>query len=338
MSPASQVTLSDVASVAGVSLSTASRALRGEGRIAQATRDRIVDAARRLDFQPNMLAQSFASGRSRTVGILSQRAVGTFSAPIIIGAVRELGQSDNATLLYDADFSLQTLTSNIRKLQSRRIDALLMVGDTPDRALPSVTDAFPVPVAYAFLGTTDPDDAVFLPDYVQAGRLAGEHLLEIGRTRIAHISAAPTEATVRLREQGVRESLQDADLDLVASLTEGGTWSRQWGVLAAERLLASGVDVDAIFCGNDQIAFGAIETLRARGLRVPDDVAIVGMDNWPGVMPHQDVNGLTTVDPRLTELGAAAAAYLTGGQSATGAQVQPCSLIIGQSTVPPVAA
>ena len=136
-------TLSDVAAVAGVSLSTASKALNGSTRISAATRARIEDAAQRLDFRPNALAQSFASGRSHTVGVLAHRAASTFSHPVLIGAVLRLGARERAALVYDGDrLNRNRLGESIRELGARRIDGVLIVGDGHEQRTRSFTADF----------------------------------------------------------------------------------------------------------------------------------------------------------------------------------------------------
>lgn len=330
MAEAKKVTLSDVAKLAGVSLSTASKALNGSTRISQATRDRVEEVARRLDFQPNALAQSFARGRSQTIGILTQNAIGTWSAPILVGAASYLGKHEHATLFYDAAFDARVLEASIRKLRARRIDGLLVIGDGPHYTLRSVSHSFSVPVAYVFTSTDGPDDATFVPDGVMAGRLAAEHLIEIGRRRVAHLTAADDIAATE-RLQGLREGLAVAGLAPVA-VHARPDWSEDTGAATATELLSSGVEFDAIFCGNDHVARGAEKVLLAAGLRVPEDVALVGVDNWEGTIVGQGTRHLTTIDPLLSRLGAAAAQHVIGKHHVEGKQPQPCVLVVGETT------
>lgn len=330
MAESKKVTLSDVAKLAGVSLSTASKALNGSTRISQATRDRVEEVARRLDFQPNALAQSFARGRSQTIGILTQNAIGTWSAPILVGAASYLGKHEHATLFYDAAFDARVLEASIRKLRARRIDGLLVIGDGPHYTLRSVSHSFSVPVAYVFTSTDGPDDATFVPDGVMAGRLAAEHLIEIGRRRVAHLTAADDIAATE-RLQGLREGLAVAGLAPVA-VHARPDWSEDTGAATATELLSSGVEFDAIFCGNDHVARGAEKVLLAAGLRVPEDVALVGVDNWEGTIVGQGTRHLTTIDPLLSRLGAAAAQHVIGKHHVEGKQPQPCVLVVGETT------
>lgn len=327
------VTLSDVAAVAGVSLSTASKALNGSGRIAPETRARIVDAARRLDFQPNALAQSFALGRSRTVAILSDRAESTFARPVIIAAGTFLGSHEQAVLLYDARMGRSDMAESIRKLLARRIDGVLVIGDGITHRTRSVTAEFSAPVAYAFTLSDEPSDTMFLPDNTRIGRLAGEHLIECGRRRIAHITAATDDIAARLRQEGFRAALDDAGL-AQTGVTLHGDWVEEWGQQAAEQMLAQDWQFDAVFCGNDHIARGVEDVLTKAGRRVPDDAALIGVDNWEGLIVDHGMahRRLTTIDVGLAEMGVAAAAHILAEEPAPGQHLQPPTLLVGDST------
>ena len=321
------VRLSDVAAVAGVSVPTASKVLNGRGRVAPATRERILDAAARLDFQPDALAQFFATGRSRTIGVLTQNAPGTFTMPVLVGAMTALGAQSLATLVLDG-----IGPDNIRTLQARRIDGLLVVGDGLYDRVHSVTEQFDVAVVYAFGVSDRPEDVSFVPDSVMAGRVGVEHLLDIGRRRIVHITARHDLAADD-RLVGIESALADAGLELVVPPLRGN-WSRAWGLVATRRLLEQGVEFDAIYCGNDEIAQGAFTELRDAGRRVPEDVALLGVDNWPG-LPDEGDHLLSTIDPNLGALGAAAARFLMAPGAAdhgAGVVTHPCTLIVGAST------
>ncbi|MFD7530861.1 MULTISPECIES: LacI family DNA-binding transcriptional regulator [unclassified Streptomyces] len=334
MTERGRVTLSDVAAVAGVSLSTASRALNGGGRVSTATRSRIAEAARRLDFRPNALAQSFALGRSRTIGVLAQNARGAFTEPVLVGAVTHLGSREQACLLYDTGFDPDTMAESVRRLLARRVDGLLVLGDDLRAEMRSVTAEFSVPVAYAY-GLTDREgDSCHIPDSRMAGRLAGEHLLSLGRRRIAHITGEAADTAATGREQGLLAALADAGLRPAAD-TLRGDWSRAWGATACRRLIGSGARFDAVFCGNDQIALGAESVLQQSGRRVPDDVALVGVDNWEYVISGQSTRHLTTVDTGLAALGSAAAAQVADGREAPGTHTHPCTLVVGATTAGP---
>lgn len=331
MSTHRTVRLSDVASVAGVSLATASKALNDNPLVSAATRARVREVAERLDFRPNALAQSFASGRSHVVGVLTHRASSSFARLVVMGAILELGDRERAALVFDGRVQVQQeMTESIRTLRDRRIDGLLVVGASNRQPTASISHHFDVPVTYAYTSSDDPRDTVFLPDDEVAGYLATRHLIERGRTRIAHITSESASVPTRRREEGMRRALAEAGLDAVAVMH--GSWRREWGAAAAGQLLDDHGDVDAVFCGNDHIGFGALEVLASRGVSVPDDIAVVGIDNWEEVIVDQEARRLTTVDLDLTGLGRRAAAVVSGEFAAEGENLIAPRLVLGPSS------
>lgn len=335
MADTSQLTLADVARLAGVSRSTVSKVLNSTDRVSPATAERVWAAVQRLDFQPNSLARSLATGRSLTIGVIAKGASSTFSMPVLVGASEVLGKADLASLLYNLGDEPGGAPVIMRKLQSRRVDGLLVIGEGGGEPLPSVSQFLHVPVVYAFGYSEAPEDTSFVPDGRQAGRLAAEHLLGLGRRRIAHITAAGDRAANE-RAEGLRDALDAAGLELALDHPLRGQWTRSWGAQGAQHILRSGADVDAIFCGDDWIALGARAELRSAGHRVPEDIAIVGFDNLAGHL-GKSFSSLTTIDPHLQEVGSLAAAHLLrrlgGAEAEPGLHYVDCSLIPAASTI-----
>ncbi|MGW8564881.1 LacI family DNA-binding transcriptional regulator [Isoptericola sp. NPDC055881] len=331
MSTQRAVRLSDVAAVAGVSKATASKALNDSPVVSPATKARVREAAERLDFRPNALALSFASGRSRTVGLLTHRATATFSRPVVMGAILRLGSRERAALVFDGRIDAhRDMTESVRTLQDRRIDGLLVVGSGYARVTPSITHHFDVPVTYAFAATDDPEDFVFLPDNERAGYLAARHLVERGRTRVAHVTADADDLAVRRRAAGFRRGLAEAGIAPLVTLH--GSWRREWGEQAVGLLDEQQPRYDAIFCGNDHIGFGVLDALEARGRRVPDDVAVVGVDNWEEVVIDQKLRRLTTIDLDLMGVGRVAADNVIEPEADGGERFVEPLLVHGPST------
>lgn len=327
------VSLSDVATLAGVSVSTASKVLNGGGRVSPETRRRIEAVAARLDFRPNALARFFATGKSQTIGVLTSKTPSMFALPVLLGAQSALGRSEMATLLYSIQYDLRALSDVVRKLRARQVDGVIVIGDSLEWPLHSVTHSLSVPVVYALGVSEDPQDVSVTPDGRMVGHLAVNHLLDIGRRKILHITGPSSDLATKDRVQGMMETLADAGVELGAAVMYGD-WTRGWGVRATSRLLKQGVDFDAIFCGNDQIATGVHMTLRTAGVRIPEDVAIVGVDNLSSLLRQPD-GLITTVDTNMAGLGEVAAKCLLdagSGMVKPGVQYQACSLVLGEST------
>lgn len=328
-------TLQDVADASGVSLSTASRVLNGGGRASAETRERILRTAERLDFRPDALAKFFRTGKSRTIAILARNKPKGFATQVLVGAQTALGEQDLAALMYYADGRADTVREHVRRLRARRADGVICLAELPDLTYPSFGSSLSTPVVYAFGLSDDPADLTVIPDGVMAGQLAGEHLIGIGRRRIAHITGPRDRRAAADRAYGLCGALEQAGLELALGAPMYRSWRHEWGAAATQQILAEHHDIDAIFCGNDQIALGAHRALDRAGVRVPDDIAIIGYDHWSRLHEAPDPF-LTTIDPNLPELGAAAVGYLMrllDGETLTGVRTQPCTLIPGQSTL-----
>lgn len=173
----------------------------------------------------------------------------------------------------------------------------------------------------------------FVPDDVGGAALAVRHLLALGRRRIAHVTGPADYKAAADRAQGLHVALEEAGLPQ-AGETMYGTWSQRWGRHAAEMLLMGRPEVDAVFCGSDQIAAGFVEAVREQGRRVPDDIAVIGYDNWD-VLSTETRPALTTVDMNLETLGRTAAQHLFAamdGRATPGVHRLPCRLVIRDST------
>lgn len=299
--------LADVARAAGVSLPTASQVMNGTGRVAEATRERVLNAARDLDYRPNALARSVALGRSRTIGVLAENAAGAFCMPVLIGVNRALSDHNLASILYDARHDASLRREHVRHMLDRQVDGIIVIGEGPDVPIADIGASESHPVVHAF-GPYAADRAVSVhPDEHAGGRLAARTLIEAGRRRIAHVTAAADLPSVRERSRGFSDALSEAGLTPAAVLHGG--FSRDWGHRAAEMLLAEAPDADAVFAGSDAIAVGLAAGLEAAGVRVPDDIAIVGYDHVSGYGDDVDPY-LASIDPRLTAVGERAARYL----------------------------
>ena len=328
------VTLSDVARAAGVSLSTASKALNGRDEVSAATRQRVVEVAKEMSFTPSQVARSLLAGRTGTVGLLTSDLEGRFVIPILMGAEDAFGAGEVNVFLCDARGDAIREQYHLRALLNRRVDGIIVVGRQTDPR-PSLGHDLPVPVVYAYAPSDDPTDSSLTPDNEAGGRAAVEHLISVGRSRIAHITGEPSYAAARDRVTGSLAALRAAGLEPVGDVMFSD-WSERWGRDATAALLARHPDVDGIVCGSDQIARGALDTLRDLSRSVPEDVAIIGFDNWE-ILATNARPELTSIDANLQELGRAAALRvfdaIAGEDVAAGTTHLPVKLVIRGSTI-----
>lgn len=329
-----RATIRDVAAAAGVTIGTASKALNGRGQLRPETRRRVLAEAARLEFRPNDLVKSLLRGRTYTVGLLTTDFSGRFTMPLLAGVEDALGAAEILVFLCNVRDDPERERRVIASLLAKQVDGLIVTGRRTDPRPPIPLGRTRVPVVYANSRVDDPAALCLLPDDAGGARLAAEHLLASGRRRIAHVTGPAHWDAVRQRRAGLAAVLTDHGTALPEERVLAGEWSEAWGYAAVGRLLEREPSIDALFCGSDLIARGALDGLRERGARVPDDVAVVGFDNW-AIVAEAARPPLTTVDLQLHDLGRAASAELlamVAGEARSGVRRLPCRLVVRESS------
>lgn len=327
------VTLDDVARASGVTLGTASKALNGRGKLRPETRERVRVEAKRLGFRFRDLGHAAFSTQGIMVGLLTTDSYGRFSIPLLLGIEEAFSTRPvSAFLCHSNDEAREQ--QHLDLLLARQVDGIIVSARREDPRPPIDVGKAHIPVVYAFTQVTDPEALCILPDDAQGARLATEHLLQLGKRQYAHITGPAYFEAVRLREGAMRQTLAEHGITLPEDRVLSGPWQESWGYTAANFLFDHDSTIDALFCGSDQLARGAADALRERGVRVPDDVAIVGFDNWEPIASAARPP-LTTVDMNLTEVGRYAGESLLAllsGEMRSGIVRLPCSLIVRDSS------
>ncbi len=306
-----KVTILDIAQKANVSPSTVSRALRDSAGVAAAKREAVMQAVAELNYRPNVFAQSLASGQSMTIGVLTQNFGTPFYDGILLGIMQGFEHTNYSPLFADGRWQEETEQRAIQMLLNRRVDGLILIGgQIAEGALQTITAKTPLIVVARELRTM-PDRCIYVNNE-QAAYNVTKYLIDMGHRDIVHISATmfyqDSVKDVLYRRQGYLRALQEAGLTADPQLVVEGNLQRQSGALAVEMLLTRGRPFSAIFAANDQMAFGARLALFRKGIRVPEDISLVGFDDESAAAYM--VPPLTTVQQPARELGQAAAAAL----------------------------
>ena len=328
-SGARRATIRDVAALAGVSIGTASKALNGQGSLRAETRDRVAAAAAQLGFAPNVLARGLLAGRTYTVGLITTDSFGRFSIPVMLGAEDALGAGQMSVFMCDTRDDPARERQYLETLKGRQVDGLLVTGRRIEPR-PSIGAGPGMPVVYAMTQSLDSDEPAILPDDYGGGVTAARHLLASGRRRVGHITGPERFLCARKRAGGFCETVAEAGAEFSPSDVLYGEWTESWGRQAAAILLRTSPDVEAIFCGSDQIARGVSEVVRLHGRRVPDDIALVGFDNWEPMACGAEP-ALTSIDMCLEDVGRMAAEHLLSaidGEPTHGVSTVPCRLVV----------
>jgi len=304
-------TLYDIAKDLKVSVVTVSKVLRNQGRISTRTRDRVLKRAKELDYRPNLVARSLVTRRTYTIGLLLPDFTHPFFAEIakaIAETVRPRGYHVIISY-FEEDPALERIEAD--SLLSRRVDGLILASSQLPgrlelfkqlriRKLPFVLIDRPIDgVRASFVGVDN--DAV--------GNLATTHLIEQGCRRIAHLRG-PKIGLAAKRLNGYRAALKKHKMKAPADYVVEAGFQDQTGYEAMKQLLKTNPRPDGVFGYNDPVAIGAMKALLEAGLRVPEDVAVIGAGN----VHYSDALAvpLTTIDQKTREIGARAAELLLG--------------------------
>lgn len=321
-----RVNLRDIAAEAGVSVVTASRVVRGLDLVATDTRERVQEAIRKLNYQPNLAARSLSANRTGAVHVINAVPLFHGHAAAFVAICEEL-----------AGLGLHTSTSvlptnstepDVRALVPMGADGVIILGG---RAEPSPwVDEIAQRMPTVLVGRVHrlPETAVGVAVDHHAGAVAAvRHLIERGCRRVAHICGPWDWMDARLRVEGYRAACDEAGLAPLMLPADS------WDAAAAAPLVDShGAEVDGIFAANDQLALGSLGSLWRQGLRVPDDVRVVGFDDIPGADSFHPP--LTTVRQDFHRVGRQAVASLNllmNGEAAESSLIQP-TLVIRSST------
>ncbi len=333
------VTLRDVAERAQVDPSTASRALRQSTRslVRPDTVERVLATAKEMGYRVNQMAKGLKDQRSMTVGVLLPDLANPLFPPIVRGLEDGLRKAGYALILANTDRDPARERDLVEVLLSRQIDGLVLA--TAERDYPMLDEVLERVPAVLVNRTTDYSlaSSVSSDDHQGMGQ-AVRHLVELGHTRIAHVGGARAASTGAFRYQHYLGWMQAQGLSVDPDLVVFTDWFTQdLGAKACNELLDRGVDFTAITAGNDLIALGCYQALRARGLRVPDDVSVVG---YNGIrFCDEFAPPLTSIHIPKYDIGLRAAALVLeaiGEPNAPAVSVLlPTTLQVRQSTAPP---
>ena len=299
-----KTTIDDIARNANVSKSTVSRVLTGNSHVAKEKRKAIEKAMAELNYQPNIFAQGLAGGQSLTVGVLTQNFGSPFYDGILGGIIQGFVDSDYSAIFVDGRWQPDVERDALKTLVDRRVDGLIVVGGlSPAAVLSRTAEERPLVV----VGRAIPELAgrCVAVDNLAAAYVATQHLIEAGHRNIAHLAGDQSHQDAVERREGYIRAMQDAGISVNPALIVEGNFRRQSGLLGVEMLFTRGEPFSAIFAGNDQMAFGARLALYRRGIRVPDDVSLVGFDDQSD--SAYMIPPLTTVSQPAVEMGEAAA-------------------------------
>jgi DNA-binding LacI/PurR family transcriptional regulator len=301
-------TIYEVARAAGVSTATVSRALNGSAQVADRTKHRITEAIAALGYQPNHVARSLVLKATHTIAVMLPDITNPFFPALVKGVQLAADEEGYAVLLAHTGGDPAKEESYFQVLRGQQVDGVLLVGlvSAPEslkglvgRGLPVVMLDRPVDL---------PGSATVRVDHKAGGRIATEHLLELGHHHIAHIAGPKELGVSQQRLDGYRRALSSHGVAFEESLVAEGDFSEDGGYRGIQDLLRARTRFTALFAANDLSAIGAMTALREHGLQVPGDVSVVGFDDIH--LASYTSPKLTTVRQPIYDMGRAAAKLL----------------------------
>jgi LacI family transcriptional regulator len=273
--------LSEVARLAGVSPITASRAIRGTGYVSEAARARIMEAAAQLNYTPDLLARRMRGDKSKLIGVF----VNNYGPVVLHEIIRAIGDTARSQgydlLLFNAERFDSPGRMPTCDMLGKLCDGILLIMPTADDRYLEAIERQKLSCVLIGFDARQLELPIVVPENRAGARTAVQHLLELGHRRIAFIAGNPGTGQSGERELGYRDALLAAGIAIDPALIVNGAFVQPGGFSATERLLALPSRPTAIFAANDEMAFGAIDAINSKGLKVPDDISVIGFDDIP---------------------------------------------------------
>ncbi|PJW16516.1 LacI family transcriptional regulator [Geobacillus stearothermophilus] len=295
-------TIRDVAKRAGVSVATVSRVLNQNGYVNEETERRVRQAMKELNYKPNEVARALFKKTSKTVGLIVPDITNPFFPELVRAVEDVMNIYDYTVILCNSDEKVEKEREYIEVLKQKYVDGVIL---TTNQFAPEEVEEWDVPIVVLDRPLHERYSSVVADNY-EGARLATRHLYEVGCRRIAHIQGPNHVVNAMERFRGYQDEMRALGLGDRQLVIQGNYQLKQ----AKEAVMAALAehDMDGIFAGNDAMAVGALKAVQQCGLRVPDDIAIIGYDGIP--LTEMTTPELSTVSQPIYEMGAMAARIL----------------------------
>lgn len=330
-----RVTVRDVAAVSGVTPGTVSKAISGSREVSEVTRARVLEAVARLGYRPNSIARGLRGRHTFSIGLVTDDVEGLFTTAMLRGVEEVASNRKFGVFLCNSYGHEAKERQDLEMLLDKQIDGVVLLSGyrVRERSAPALP-LHGTPSVYLFQYTNDLAVPCVVPDDMMGARLATEHLIGLGRTRIGFVNGPPHFEATHDRLAGYQTALAAATIPFRPELVRvGKTWHEDQGYAQTVDLLQTHHEIDALLCASDNLAFGALDALRSTGRAVPQDISLVGFDDRPAAR-HQRPT-LTSVALPFYEMGKMAATLILDAINGTAQEHQilrvPCQLVVRES-------
>ncbi|QXB76819.1 ribose operon transcriptional repressor RbsR [Enterobacter asburiae] len=295
-------TMKDVARMAGVSTSTVSHVINNDRFVSEAIREKVEAAVKELNYAPSALARSLKLNQTRTIGMLITASTNPFYSELVRGVERSCFERGYSLVLCNTEGDEQRMNRNLETLMQKRVDGLLLLCTETHQPSKEIIQRYPsIPTVMMDWAPFDGTSDLIQDNSLLGGDMATQYLIDKGHTRIACITGPLDKTPARLRLEGYISAMERAGLAIPDGYRITGDFEFNGGFEAMQKLLTQKPRPKAVFIGNDAMAFGAYQALYQAGLRVPDDMAVIGYDDIE--LASYMTPPLTTIHQPKDELG-----------------------------------
>lgn len=295
-------TMKDVARLAGVSTSTVSHVINNDRFVSEATRKKVDNAIKTLNYTPSALARSLKLNQTHTIGMLISASSNPFYSELVRGVERSCFERGYSLILCNTDGDENRMNSSLETLLQKRVDGLLLLSAEIHPPFRDILRRYPgVPTVMMDWSPFDEGGDIIQDNSLLGGEMATQHLIDQGYTRIACIGGPVDKSPSRMRLEGYRKAMQKAGLPVLPGYETVGDFEFSGGYHAMRQLLALKTPPEAIFSCNDAMAVGVYHALYQAGLTVPKDMAVIGYDDIE--LARYMSPPLTTIHQPKDELG-----------------------------------
>lgn len=294
--------MKDVARLAGVSTSTVSHVINKDRFVSDAITEKVDAAIKALNYAPSALARSLKLNQTHTIGMLITASTNPFYSELVRGVERSCFERGYSLVLCNTEGDEQRMNRNLETLMQKRVDGLLLLCTETHQPSLEIMQRYPsIPSVMMDWAPFDGDSDLIQDNSLLGGDMATRYLIERGYTRIACISGPLDKTPARLRLEGYREAMHNAQLPILDGYEITSNFEFGGGLDAMQKLLAHPERPDAVFVGNDAMAVGVYQALYQAGLRIPQDMAVIGYDDIE--LARYMTPPLTTIHQPKDELG-----------------------------------
>ncbi|MBF7980951.1 MULTISPECIES: ribose operon transcriptional repressor RbsR [Rahnella] len=273
-------TMKDVARLAGVSTSTVSHVINKNRFVSESIADKVNAAVEQLNYAPSALARSLKLNQTRTIGMLLTASSNPFYSEVVRGVERSCYERGYSLILCNTDGDAERMNRSLETLLQKRVDGLLIMCTENHRPSKDAISRYPsLPIVMMDWSPFEGSIDVIQDNALLGGEMATDYLIRHGYSRIACISGPLDKTTAQERLNGYRQAMKKAGLEILPGYEVSSDFEFGGGLVAMEQLLMLPEPPHAVFASNDAMAVGVYQALYQRGLRVPDDVAVVGYDD-----------------------------------------------------------